>query len=584
MVSKRLLVAVTKPTTLVGLVVLCLLFDSSGLHAQWKRLIHGYDDGMDSFGCIYFLDSSSRTGFATVDDSIYRTTDGGYTWKASFAGLLWAPNSFAFKNSMVGWGSLFIKTVDGGNTWFNTGISSLPDGALDSYYDKKYHTLLMAGGAHGVWISYDDGTTWTCTLPLIGTHITQAFSFWNDDTGVVQTGYGFYLTIDGGNTWQPVADISDELSQVLAIPGTTTGFAIDIFGVVRRTDDLWRTWQDVYQFAPEVTPDFSFGKPGPPSNTCITGDLNNLYVTLDSGCFRSTDQGKTWKYLCGVGPTDGDFYTRFYAKDNRVFMASLTYKSGTDIWMLNVDSMQYFPTGIQFPSGAKDTTIVPGTPVTVNFIPETTDPIALDSGTVTFQFDTNDLDLRQIKLPPDWNLVGSEESNGILRIHFLASDSLPNPIVQLSFSTYLSPSSSSAITIYLDSASLFGHRLNCDCQALSILRPDSLTASAADSVQIHFLYGCGDSLLLAAMQHEPPFRIERIVPNPAQTSIAITLVKSPDLPIAYSLYDALGRRILSNELSARSLVLDVSKVPSGIYYLRLSSNGYAQSRSLTIER
>ena len=50
-------------------------------------------------------------------------------------------------------------------------------------------------------------------------------------------------------------------------------------------------------------------------------------------------------------------------------------------------------------------------------------------------------------------------------------------------------------------------RLNCDCAVESI--------DGEDSVQINFT-GCGDSLILAAMNDSLPFYIESIQPNPAQ--------------------------------------------------------------------
>ncbi len=549
----------------------------------------------DDFGCIYFLEHLvlPQTGFISAD-SIYKTTDGGYTWHGSSNwGIV--PNNFAFKNKDTGWACFsggLLKTTDGGKTW--SGKPTIPN-VYDVFYDQKCRELFINGDFEGfglglgIWASSDDGATWTVASGSNGIG-TEAFSFWNDDTGIaapwpVSSSWGIGLTTDGGKTWNPVnANAGDNLSQILSIPGTTTGFAIDEFGVVRRTDDLWHTARAIYHFPPDNVPGGVVG----PSNMCITGTLRNLYVTLSSGCYRSTDQGISWQYLCGPGRTRLEWLSRFYADDNRVFTATEYY--GTHFWMLNVDSMQYFPTGIQFPSGIKDTSVLPGSHVTVNFFPETTDPISIDSGRLAFRFDPNVLGLAQMKLPSQWQLLDSSESNGILRIHFLASDSLPNPILQLIFNTYLSPESSNPTKVYLDSASLFGHRLNCDCQALSILRPDSISHSAPDSVQINFLMACGDSTILAAMEHQPPFSITSVVPNPASTALAVTGtgVREPGSDLEFQLFDALGNCVLTQHHPLSTLhfetTLNVSELPSGIYFLRINSGGYAVSRSVSIDR
>jgi hypothetical protein len=152
--------------------------------------------------------------------------------------------------------------------------------------------------------------------------------------------------------------------------------------------------------------------------------------------------------------------------------------------------------------------------------------------------------------------------------------------LQLTFKTYLG---SSSAKVYLDSANLYGSRQNCDCAALSV--------APADSVQINFT-GCGDSLILAAMNDSLPFYIERIQPNPAQDKITVMLSGSANPTI--EMYDALGRIVLVPPTTPQpppsleggvggAIVLDVTNVPSGIYFLRLSMGGYVQSRSVVVQ-
>jgi len=143
------------------------------------------------------------------------------------------------------------------------------------------------------------------------------------------------------------------------------------------------------------------------------------------------------------------------------------------------------------------------------------------------------------------------------------------------------------------SVSLLGASISSDdprCLALS---------TTSDAVTI-MLTGCGDSIILAAMVHAPPYSIESVVPNPAQGEITVTVAAEDAGAITCELYDALGNLVLQQPLDhpASSAVLtpsysaglhrrgsiEVSFLPSGTYFLRLSQNGYVQSRPVSIAR
>jgi hypothetical protein len=157
--------------------------------------------------------------------------------------------------------------------------------------------------------------------------------------------------------------------------------------------------------------------------------------------------------------------------------------------------------------------------------------------------------------------------------------------LQLTFNTYLA---SPSAKIYLDSAHLYGKRLNCDCSALSVAGPDS--------VEIDF-EGCGDSTLLRYMATGSPFEIESVTPNPARDEVLIRLqagaARMTDhagaglhAGMLVEMYDVLGQRRIRNEvLGIRNGVsVDVSLLPPGVYYLRVSSGGFAQSRRIVVQR
>ena len=64
----------------------------------------------------------------------------------------------------------------------------------------------------------------------------------------------------------------------------------------------------------------------------------------------------------------------------------------------------------------------------------------------------------------------------------------------------------------------------------------------------------------------------------------VSVTASSATPVNYVLYNAVGFVRASGTLSSRKTTLDVSNVPSGIYYLRFSSEEFVQIRAVGILR
>jgi photosystem II stability/assembly factor-like uncharacterized protein len=564
---------------------MALLLISSQSEAQWRELLRG----RGYFTDVFFLDSVGAPNIGFVGDGgyIYRTSDGGATWDSVNFSIDQSDLAldFTFKNSNEGWMAVYgndvlpglYKTSDGGLTWLP--VSQVNALLLGIYYDKKSGGLFLSGSGPSPAgntlnptdeLSSDEGMTWY-PFASVGDQATGGFAFANGDTGLMAwqdtPGGSWWRTMDGGHSWNPLA-LDSPCYQPLAISGTSTYFAFTDNRTVMRSDDNGDTWQTLWIF-PEV-PRLSARQNV--SSGCIAGQLNNLVVLGVSGCFRSTDEGLTWSYLCGVGSIVGDG-KRFFVRSNQIFITTED-TLGQHVWRLNLDSMQYFSSKVvsQFPNAAKDTTVTPGSNVTVNFLP-TTDPlIGVDTAHFFIHYDFGSLSLENTIIPPGWSTLKSSSGNGTFDLWIVSTNAvaLPTPVLQLTFGTVLSPTTAK---VHLDSAHLYGKRLNCDCAALSVAGPDS--------VQINF-EGCGDSLILAAMNHTPPFSIESVQPNPASTKITVNLAQSAKSPIAYELSDALGSSYLNGDISSSSAVLDVDGLSSGAYYLRLMSNGYVQTRRVNI--
>jgi hypothetical protein len=143
----------------------------------------------------------------------------------------------------------------------------------------------------------------------------------------------------------------------------------------------------------------------------------------------------------------------------------------------------------------------------------------------------------------------------------------------LKFKVYLTDSTSTQLSLS-----------NISFTTSSALAPDCIASIGDTGASFAYLYRCGDSILLEAMQDKLLFSISNIVPNPASTEITIGVVSSTVVPIKYELYDALGAVRASGEISSRASTVDVHALPSGMYYLRCSAQGYVQSRSISIAR
>ena len=601
--TQRIVSTIKRPFNRAGLLILILTTQflvPPSLLAQWRLMLPTHTQ----IRAIYFINlpGPPRIGFAagvSYPELIYKTTNGGGTWETvPFGG--YGILDMTFKDSLTGWATVYsvsqsgqgcYKTTDGGDSWFPL-PGSAGRAATAIFYNKDNGGLFLSAWS-GIFnlVSWDEGATWANSWP---TELTNGLAFNDDSLGVAATAgagnYPWYRTTDGGKTWA-LLGFREECWQPLGIDGTNTFFAIsDWSQTIYRTDDAGNNWKGLYTF-PDNPVNFADQIP---TTGCIRGDSIHLFVQEGSGCYLSTDQGSSWKYLCGL-PSYGVADTRFFVKYPYVYIATNDRILPTQsLWMLNVDSMQYFPTGISFTDGTKRTSVRAGSVVTVNYSPQTSDPIGIDTGHLVFHYDTNALELKDIRLPPSWIILDSSTTGGVLdlRIVDTTGSQLPTPAVQLIFNTYLSPSESRAgrsivgdassprAFVYLDSADLSGHRLNCDCQALSIIGPDS--------VEIDFT-GCGDSTILAAMGHEPPFTIKRVSPNPSEGSFTIEYHVAAEGPLSMELEDYLGRMVTVlkqgwSKPGDETETYSVQNISSGLYRLVLRSGARELSRLVVIAK
>ncbi len=472
---------------------------------------------------------------------------------------------------------IIFKTTDAGRSWssVDADVHGPPDEGWAIYYNPLSKMLCYSRAADlpsypldTTKCSTDEGKTWTiisegnngfCFSGLAG--IT---------TGIVEPPEPALFTSDGGFSWG-MSSFFDEAYQPTCLPGTLTFFAAsEIANRVSRSDDGGKTWRTMLQFTTPYTTDISDSS----MSGCIRSDYcGNLYISTFEGFFESSDTGYTWRFIGGPQQHKD---VRFWVTSDYIYAADqlnpryppVVYPS--TVWRYPLHNSATFT----MESGSKDTIVPPGTDVNVNVPVEINPSLGSDSLHLVIRYDREPLELDSLLLTGGLSLIDSSTNGDTLNLWVTLDSnqvSMP-PNVKLTFKTFLSVP---VAKIHLDSTQFYGGCQTCNC-ALAVSHPDS--------VEIDFA-GCGDSILLSFMSGgKLVFTIDNIVPNPASGNITVSLVRQTASPIAYELYDALGQRVLAGpDVRGTSLQLDVSDVPSGIYYLRFSTEGYVQSRSVAVE-
>lgn len=279
-----------------------------------SKITHGDGNQVSSFSDVAVSPSAPDELFVCdmswTKGTIYRSKDGGRTWKACdgkmdtacFAGravrLTMAPS---VKGRVYGWNTEYIlRSTDGGTTWDDATAyrpdPSKPDRwrgrgwngwcSTDFVFNpyRKGQSLALAMDAGRGWFSDDGLKSWRYTMgqthPWSG-GVSAGFS--RDGTIYITTGQfghsnGIQRSTDGGKTWTSLGGAKRGLPELGWGSGRPYG------GVYVHPDDGSRAW-----------------------------------VACGGSLLRTEDRGETWKSACdlsGVGDIAGDPMRpgRFYVK------------------------------------------------------------------------------------------------------------------------------------------------------------------------------------------------------------------------------------------------------------------------------
>ncbi len=320
------------------------IFLGSATGGIWRSRTKG-----NTFAPISDHESSLATGSIAIDPN---NTDIVYvgTGEATYSGSSYG-------------GAGFMKSTDGGNSWYNIS-TGIPPGSVTSriLVSSQYSSLVIASlGPRGIYRSTDAGNTWYCVFT---THVDDIIFYPPDNNivfGIGGGGTGLIKSTDAGKTWFSYGnglpreagrmhiDICRDVPNVLY--ATTYNEAVTNKGKVNvyissNTGESWtqvgktvdfngtQAWYDFYIRTSPTDPKVCFvgtieifrTTDGGASWTDVSRgysggavhvdqhdlrfdftDPKLIYVACDGGLYKSANLGDTWQ-----GLNDNLILTQFY--------------------------------------------------------------------------------------------------------------------------------------------------------------------------------------------------------------------------------------------------------------------------------
>ncbi|MEP7234271.1 MAG: T9SS type A sorting domain-containing protein [Ignavibacteriota bacterium] len=540
------------------------------ISAQWETLgktPYAYGNGPALF--TYFLAPVGlpEVGYCSFEnlDTLYKTTDFGKTWSASF-GSPYSVQSYVtdivFKDSLHGWlctwddtytgdttkmhGKIY-STSDGGNSWQEA--SPLRGAYWKLNYNPLTHCLIVVGSeTAGFVISRDDGATFTWkndhyeyegilfirdSIIILFNPDARIQSIRSTDEGLTWT----KLDLPSASGIQPYYDAETGLAFFLGSTSDQTLFV---------SSDKGLTWSARFVFT-KPTNGQIVGSCGYIATAYSVNNLNDSSTVM-----LSSDYGLTWQ---DIG--------RHYEYNGSLF--NLMKMDPTGLYLINNGVIQRYPlpNSLRVYLGSATSYVTPN-----GF--ETDIPIfsTVNSFDVVISLSpSNDINFT-VAPSSGWNIVTKQLGTGFYELIGKGNggDSLSG-ILQL----YQSLTDSREETVTLEQGPLDA----------------AMLASCAESKTTYSLpLGCGNQTLSDFMGSGklPEFSLR---PNPASNSL--TIQSSINLSnVQCNLFDQLGRSVLRREgldfAGDRKVTLDVSNIPSGMYYLRMEGEGISRGEKVVVGR
>jgi len=233
---------------------------------------------------------------------VYRTTDGGRTWRKADGGLP-GPDANALAVASTGAvyaavsGGVYTST-DAGDTWesVDRGLPSNPDARVLATDPVTAGTLYAGVDRYGVYKSTDAGQTWRPASAGLTAKSVRALAVAPSTPRTLYVGTesgGTYRSRDAAQSWQAVnTGLEDLAVRSLAVdPTDAEAVYAGTNHAVFKTTDAGGHWVAAANGLPEVAVNALIVDPEMPHTVCA--------ATEGDGVFQTTDGGATWYAASG---------------------------------------------------------------------------------------------------------------------------------------------------------------------------------------------------------------------------------------------------------------------------------------------
>ena len=272
------------------------IFRSTNNGISWTAVNNGLGDFQNEVLALAVIGTNIYAGTAS---GLCLSTDNGNSWSTIVADNL---TSLQFINCIAGTGSTIIVgtpggillSADNGNTWgrANTGLSS----GTSIFSILVNNPDIFIGTTSGVYISTNSGGSWTASSNGLPVSPSQVYSVAEGSNGTGNTNFyaatnsGIYLSTNNGSNWT-----AENNGTVGNLVSSLTGSGPNIFAAIQGSPIFMST---NYGSAWNAAKDSGL------ANVLI----HNLFLTnsnlfavayADSGLFMSSNNGENWRSLGG---------------------------------------------------------------------------------------------------------------------------------------------------------------------------------------------------------------------------------------------------------------------------------------------
>ena len=267
--------------------------------------------------------------FAACASGLYRSRDGGQSWKSLDIGTRLAVTGLAVSPDYGHDRSLFaavqggiLRSSDGGDTWFAARFAAPPPlfSALRASPSFEYDGVLLAGTMEdGIFASSDRGANWqSWNFGLFDLNVlclALSPSLAEDETVLAGAETGLYRSDNGGRAWRETAFPTDQ-APILCLSFIDDGAGKILAGTENHglwvSGDQGRNWLRLAEKSmPATVNDIQIRR----------GD-RRLFALVDDGLLASADDGQSWTRLMQtrdaptalLAPAEGDIFVGLLGK------------------------------------------------------------------------------------------------------------------------------------------------------------------------------------------------------------------------------------------------------------------------------